>query len=142
VKRDEAAELLRRLHEAQGTLYAGGPPDAVRALLTDDVVWSVPGQNAIAGVYEGSDATMKYFARRRDLASRTFKMHPGDVLVGDGPRVAVLTEGTAVIDGQERRWSTVGLYEFRDGRVSACWLLPLNPQEFDAIWSAAPADPR
>jgi ketosteroid isomerase-like protein len=125
---------LRRLHAAQGEFYAGGSGDALRALLADDVVWTVPGKNAIAGTYEGVDAVMAYFARRRDLASRTFRMHPGEVLVGDGEHVAVLTAGTALIAGEERRWSTVGLYRFAAERVAACWLLPLDAQEFDRIW--------
>jgi ketosteroid isomerase-like protein len=137
VDRDTALERLRRLHEAQGSFYAGGSGDAVRELLTEDVVWRVPGENAIAGVYEGVEAVMEYFARRRDLASKTFRMHPGEVLVGDGEHVAVLTDGTAVVAGEERRWSTVGLYRFRGERVAACWLLPLDPSEFDRIWSAA-----
>jgi uncharacterized protein len=138
VNRDEARGILARLHEAQGAFYAGGPPDPLRALLCDDIVWVVPGDNAIAGEYRGIDAVMAYFARRRDLADGSFRMHPGDLLAGDGDRIAALTDGTAVIDGVERRWSTVGLYRVRDGRIAACWLLPLDPDAFDAIW-AAPA---
>jgi ketosteroid isomerase-like protein len=133
--RDEAREVLARLHEAQGAFYAGGPADAVRAVLTDDVFWVVPGRNAIAGEYHGVDEVMAYFARRRDLAARTFRMHPGDLLTGDGDRVAVLTDGEAVLDGIERRWSTVGLYRLRAGRVAGCWLLPLDAAAFDAIWA-------
>jgi ketosteroid isomerase-like protein len=132
--RARAAARLRRLHEAQGEFYAGGPSDALRTLLADDVVWTVPGKNAIAGTYEGVDAVMAYFARRRDLASRTFRMHPGEVLVGDGEHVAVLTDGTALIAGEEHRWSTLGLYRFAGERVAACWLLPLDAEEFDRIW--------
>jgi ketosteroid isomerase-like protein len=132
--RDTAVELLGRLHDAQGAFYAGGPDGPLRALLADDIVWRVPGDNAIAGVYEGIDAVMAYFARRRDLASRSFRMHPGDVLVGDGDHVAVLTDGTALLDGEERRWSTVGLYRIHDGRIAACSLLPLDPEAFDRIW--------
>jgi ketosteroid isomerase-like protein len=132
--RDEARKILARLHEAQGAFYAGGPDEPLRALLTEDIVWTVPGRNAIAGEYRGVEAAMAYFGRRRDLAARTFRMHPGDVLVGDGARVAVLTDGVAVIGGVERRWSTVGLYELRGGRVAACWLLPLDVAAFDAAW--------
>jgi ketosteroid isomerase-like protein len=128
-------ELLARLHAAQGAFYAGGPAEPLRALLAEDIVWTVPGDNAIAGRYEGADAVMAYFARRRDLAGRTFRMHPGEILTGDGDHVAVLTDGTALIDGAEHRWSTVGLYRFRDGLVAACWLLPLDPKAFDRIWS-------
>jgi ketosteroid isomerase-like protein len=133
--RDQARRVLVRLHEAQGAFYAGGPAEPLRALLTDDIVWVVPGSNEIAGEYRGIDDVMAYFARRRDLAARSFRMHPGDLLTGDGDRVAVLTDGTATIGGIERRWSTVGLYRLRDGRVAACWLLPLDPAAFDAIWA-------
>jgi ketosteroid isomerase-like protein len=133
--RDEARRLLARLHEAQGAFYAGGPPEPLRALLADDVAWVVPGRNAIAGEYRGIDEVMAYFARRRNLAARTFRMHPGDLLTGDGDHVAVLTDGTATIGGIERRWSTVGLYRLHLGHVAACWLLPLDQGAFDAIWS-------
>jgi ketosteroid isomerase-like protein len=133
--RDEARRVLARLHEAQAAFYAGGPPEPLRALLADDVAWVVPGRNAIAGEYRGIDEVMAYFARRRNLAARTFRMHPGDLLTGDGDHVAVLTDGTATIGGIERRWSTVGLYRLHLGRVAACWLLPLDQGAFDAIWS-------
>jgi ketosteroid isomerase-like protein len=133
--REEARRILASLHEAQGAFYAGGPDEPLRALLTDDIEWVVPGSNAIAGEYRGVDEVMAYFARRRDLAARSFRMHPGDLLTGDSDRVAVLTDGTATIGGVERRWSTVGLYRLRDGRVAACWLLPLDQAAFDAIWS-------
>jgi ketosteroid isomerase-like protein len=133
--REEARPILARLHEAQGAFYAGGPPEPLRAMLADDVAWIVPGRNAIAGEYHGIDATMAYFARRRNLAARTFRMHPGDLLTGDGDHVAVLTDGTATIAGVEHTWSTVGLYRLREGRVAACWLLPLDQATFDAVWA-------
>lgn len=96
------------------------------------------GENAIAGDYSGIDAVLEYMARRRDLADRTFRMHPGEVLTGDGDHVAVLTDGTAVVSGVERRWSTVGLYRLSIERIAACWLLPLDPVAFDEIWAGPP----
>ena len=128
--------VLDRLHQAQGALYAGGDPEPVRAVLTEGVVWRVPGHNAIAGEYRGIAAVMDYFLRRRDLADRSLRLHPSELLVGEGEHVAMLTDGSAVIDGVERRWSTVGLYRLRGERIAACWLLPLDPVAFDEIWSA------
>ena len=78
---------------------------------------------------------MAYFARRRDHAARTFRMHPGELLVGEGDRVAVLTDGSATIGGRDERWSTVGLYRFAGDRIAGCWLLPLDPAAFDRIWA-------
>lgn len=136
VDRTRAVEILGRFHAAQSAFYIGGDADAVRVLLTEDVAWHVPGRNAIAGDYRGTDAVLAYFTRRRELAERTFRMHPRDVLVGEGDEVAVVTDGTAVIGGVERGWSTVGLYRIREERVAACWLLPLDGDAFDAICAA------
>lgn len=135
MERAAAEALLARLHATQGEFYAGGAEAPLRAVLHPDVEWHVPGRNAIAGDYRGIERVMAYFARRRDHAARTFRMHPGDVLVGDGDRVAVLTDGTAEIDGRAERWSTVGLYRLAGERVAACWLLPLDPDAFDRIWA-------
>jgi uncharacterized protein len=135
VDRAAAVAVLGRLHAAQGDFYAGGPDAPLRAVLTEDVDWHVPGRNAIAGHYRGVDAVMAYFARRRDHAARSFRMLPGEVLVGDGDHVAVLTDGVARIGGREERWSTVGLYRLRGERVAACRLLPLDPAAFDRIWA-------
>jgi ketosteroid isomerase-like protein len=135
VDRAAALDVLARLHAAQGEFYAGGPDEPLRALLSPDIEWHVPGRNAIAGDYRGIDAVMAYFARRRDHAARTFRMHPGDVLTGEGDRVAVLTDGSATIGGRDVRWSTVGLYRIDAGRIAGCWLLPLDPETFDRIWA-------
>ncbi len=133
--RAAALDLLARLHAAQGEFYSGGDDAPLRALLHPGIEWHVPGRNAIAGDYRGVDEVMAYFARRRDHAARTFRMHPGDVLVGEGDRVAVLTDGSATIGGREERWSTVGLYRVAADRVAGCWLLPLDTAAFDRIWA-------
>ena len=104
-------------------------------MLAPDVTWTIPGSNAIAGTYHGFDAVLDYFARRRAIASSTFRMHRRDVLVGAGSTIAALTDGTAIIAGQRHDWSTVGLYVVRGGLVAACWLLPLDAAQFDAIWA-------
>ena len=135
--RDRAAALLDALHAAQNELYAGGSDAPVRRLLTSDVVWTIPGASPIAGTYRGIDEVCAYFARRRDLASGTFRMHRRDVLVGGARRVCALTDGTATLGGREHRWSTAGLYDVTDDdRISACWLLALDQAAFDAVWSS------
>lgn len=133
--RPHAESVLARLHAAQAAFYAGEDSTAVRAVLTGDIAWHVPGVNAIAGDYRGIDAVLDYFTRRRDLANRSFRMHPRDILTGDGDTVAALTDGTATIDGVDHAWSTVGLYRLSGDRIAECWLLPLDAAAFDAIWS-------
>lgn len=136
MNRDTAMGLLDRLHEAQNEFYAGGSGAALEQLLAPNITWTVPGDNRIAGNYRGLEEVFDYFRRRRDLADHTFQMKRRDVLVGDGDRVAALTDGFATIRGVDHRWSTVGLYDIVGRQIAACWLLPLDPRAFDAIWSA------
>jgi ketosteroid isomerase-like protein len=136
MNRDAAIRLLDRLHDAQNKFYAGGSGAALEQILAPDIIWTVPGENRIAGTYRGHEEVFSYFSRRRDLAGRTFQMKRRDVLVGEADRVAALTDGQATIGGVEHDWSTVGLYVVRDGQIAACWLLPLDQKAFDAIWSA------
>jgi ketosteroid isomerase-like protein len=135
MERDRAIEILERLHSAQNEFYAGGSGAMLKQLLTADISWTVPGNNRIAGTYRGLEEVFGYFRRRRDLADHTFQMIRRDVLVGTGLQVAALTDGVATIGGTEHRWSTVGLYEIRQKRIAACWLLPLDQDAFDLIWS-------
>ena len=137
MNRAAAVDLLDRLHAAQNAFYAGGADTgALARLLAPDVRWTIPGDHPVAGEHRGVEAVLAYFRRRRELADRTFRMERRDVLAGDGDRIAALTDGVATIAGRERSWSTVGLYEIRDGRIAACWLLPLDQRAFDEIWSA------
>jgi ketosteroid isomerase-like protein len=138
--REEAADVLARLHHAQQQFYRGGAIEPVRAMLSDDVVWTVPGDNAIAGTYRGAAEVIAYFSRRRDLADRSLRLDPGDLLVGEGRTVASLTDGTATFAGIEYNWSTVGLYRLGDGLIEACWLLPLDQALFDSVWAIDPED--
>lgn len=62
--RTSAFTLLDRLHAAQNEFYGGGGDAALRALLAPEIRWTVPGDNSIAGTYEGIDAVFGYFERR------------------------------------------------------------------------------
>jgi len=135
VERRTAQELLDRLHRAQNEYYAGGDSRGLSDLLAGDIQWSVPGDNALAGVYIGVADVLDYMERRRRLAARTLRLVRRDVLVGRGQRIAAVTDGVVLRSGKVHTWGTAGLYEVADGRIRRCWLLPLDAADFDAIWS-------
>jgi ketosteroid isomerase-like protein len=102
-------------------------------MLTDDVVWHVPGRSPIAGDHEGIEAVMAYFERRRALARATFRIHVHDVL-SHGELVIQLAGGTADLGGREVAWETVGVFKVRDGRIAEGRLVPFDQYLFDEVW--------
>jgi ketosteroid isomerase-like protein len=125
---------LEAFYERQRAFYAGEEADPLEELLADDVVWHVPGSNAIAGDYEGVEAVAAYFRKRRDQARGTFRITIRHTLADDD-YVVQLADGEAELEGQARTWRTIGLYRFDGGRISECWLLPFDQHAFDEIWS-------
>jgi ketosteroid isomerase-like protein len=131
-----ALELVAELHRRQGEMYAGGPAGPVIELLAEDVVWHVPGGSPIAGDHRGTAAVVEYFERRRRLAAATMRMHPGQTIV-EGDAVVQFVEGTAVLGGETVSWQTIGVYRLdaEHGRIQEVWLVPLDADLFDRIWS-------
>jgi ketosteroid isomerase-like protein len=126
--------LIRDFHEALGRFYGGGDLEAVRAMLTDDVVWHVPGRSAIAGDYMGKNNVLDYFHHRRQLGRGTFKVNVHDILAND-ERAVLFAGGQAERDGRTIQWETVGIFGIEGEKIVECWLLPFDQYAFDEIWS-------
>ena len=118
-------------------MYSGGSVDAVAELLAADIVWHVPGTSPIAGDHRGVKEVIGYFERRRQLANETMEMEPGEVLEA-GDAVAQFVAGSATLDGRRVSWRTVGVYrvDAKADQVQEVWLVPLDSELFDRIWSA------
>ena len=125
--------VVRRFYEAQARMYAGGGSEGVAALLSDDVVWHVPGASAIAGEHRGVDGVLAYMDSPPDdgLPFRV-TVHGAALIAG---RVVQLAGGRAVRDGVEVAWETVGVFRVLEGRIAECWLIPFDQTAFDRIWS-------
>lgn len=130
-------ELVAELHRCQGEMYAGGPVDPVVELLAGDVVWHVPGQSPIAGDHRGVEEVITYFERRRKLANATMRMHPGEAIAA-GDAVAQFVEGSATLGSQQVYWQTLGIYRVDTEHrwIREAWLVPLDGELFDRIWSS------
>ena len=126
--------VVGRFHVEQARVYAGGEVEGLRELLSEDVMWHVPGASAIAGEHRGVDAVLAYMDRRRRIMDGTFRVtvHGAAMVVG---RVVQLAGGRAVRDGVEVTWETVGVFRVDAGRIAECWLIPFDQPTFDRIWS-------
>lgn len=132
-----SVELVAELHRRQGEMYAGGSIDTVVELLAGDIVWHVPGRSPISGDHRGVAQVVDYFERRRRLVNATMRMHPGEV-IADGNAVAQFVEGSATLDGKQVSWQTIGVYrvDIKHRWIREVWLVPLDSELFDRIWSS------
>ncbi len=142
-RQHDPLRLIAELHRRQAEMYAGGGLDPVAELLAEEIIWHVPGASAIAGDHRGREQVIAYFENRRRLAHETMRMVPGELLV-QGDAVAQFIEGSAELGGRVLTWQTLGAYRTDPaaGLVREVWLVPLDGDLFDRIWSAAdPSEP-
>jgi ketosteroid isomerase-like protein len=65
-----AVSLFRRFDHAQSSFYAGGQDTELRAPLSEDITWHVPGGSPAAGDYRDLEQVFDYFHRRTMRAAR------------------------------------------------------------------------
>src|SRR5437879_2268106 len=80
-----------------------GTMDQVREILTDDVVWQVPGRGKFAGPKRGIDEVFAFFEHVGwEASSATFRIELRDVVADDDHMVAIVhyhhTKGDQVFD--------------------------------------------
>ena len=116
-------------------MYAGGSTGSVVELLSEDIVWHVPGASPIAGDHRGHNAVVEYFRARRRIAGDSMRLHPGEMLVEED-LVVQRVDGTAEVGGESVVWKTVGIYRLEASLIAEVWLVPLDLQQFDRVWRA------
>ncbi len=96
----ESATLraFRAFARSQSAMYRGADSDAVRDLVTPDVVWHVPGESVISGDHRGRDAVSQYFERRRAIAGGAMAIVAGEQLAS-GDVVVQFAVGEVERDG-------------------------------------------
>jgi ketosteroid isomerase-like protein len=123
------AALLERLFGAFGR-------DAlvVARTLAEDIIWRVPGTNAMCGEYVGRDATLQFLRQTLVLSDGTYRTELQYVLADDERAVAVYRARG------ERAGRTLDIdqalfCEIRDGQISDVTAVPLDFPSFDAFWA-------
>jgi uncharacterized protein len=124
------AELLERAFAAFGR-----DPLTVARALADDIVWRVPGTNAMAGTYRGRDDVLRFLRQTFVLTERTYRTELKYVVADDERAVAVYRargerKGRTPLDIDQALFC-----EIRDGTIADVTALPFDFAAFDAFWS-------
>jgi uncharacterized protein len=122
------AELLRRAFGAFGR-------DAlvVARSLADDIVWDVPGSNAMSGRYEGRDAVLQFLRQTLVLSGGTYRTELQYVLADDERAVAVYRARG------EREGRTLDIDQalfcvIRNDQLAEVTAVPFDFEAFEAFW--------
>jgi ketosteroid isomerase-like protein len=102
-------------------------------LLHDDIQWQVAGESPLAGDYRGKQGILEFFGAMAELYDNTQRVQVADVLANDH-RAVVLTDESAVLDGQTLNWTSAHVYTIDDGTVTA--FSSYQDDAYHAIWSA------
>jgi uncharacterized protein len=133
MERSELERRVRQLYEA----FALGDAGAYRDAVADDIVWHVPGDNPVSGVYCGQDAYLRVMPERMGPLDE-WRFTVGDIVTNERDRAALV----AVHLAGERRGVRVdmpGHHMIRlaeDGRVAEGWGFVADQAALDAFFSA------
>ena len=123
------AEVVERAFSAFGrdALVVARP-------LADDIVWRVPGTNAMSGEYTGRDAVLQFLRQTVVLSDGTYRTELQYVVADDVRAVAVYRargerEGRA-LDIEQALFCVL-----RDGQIVDVTAVPFDFEAFDSFWA-------
>ena len=125
----ENEAVVRRIFEA----FARKEGFALRGLLADDAVWTVPGRGVMAGVYRGPQEIFRFLARLPKETDGTYASELRDVLASED-RAAALYRASGTRHGRRLELDQVLLFRIMDGLVREVLALPSDPEAFEAFW--------
>jgi ketosteroid isomerase-like protein len=127
---DPNEELLRRGYEA----FAAGDMATLNELLSDDIVWHVPGKSPIAGDYKGKDQVFGFFGKIVEMTGGNFKNEIHDLLANDEHGIVLVTttadRGAKHLDDRQ-----VHVFHLKDGRATEFWNHSGDQYALDEFWS-------
>ena len=117
--------LIRKRYQA----LADGDLDTLAELLTEDVVWRVPGHNPLAGEHHGRAEVVAFFRRLIDLTGGTAHVEPLAVFADDNWGIAI--EAGSALGFAARH---VSVYRFRDDLIAEVSFHPGDQYALDGYW--------
>jgi ketosteroid isomerase-like protein len=125
------ADLVRRLFDAFGQQNR----EEIVAAIAEDCVWRVPGNNVLAGEYEGRAAVLSLFGRLKRLFTGPAGFEIIDLAVSQD-RVMSYQYGTVVVGGETVRLKECLVFRIDQGQVVEVDEFQYDQHTFDRVFSA------
>jgi uncharacterized protein len=123
-------ELLRRGYEA----FAAGDMQVLGDLLAEDIVWHFPGTSLVSGDFKGKAEVLAWVTKSAELSGGTLRVEIHDLLANDEHGVA-LVRVTGQRGGKSLDDPTTQVFHVTGGKVTECWLNPMDQAANDDFWS-------
>jgi uncharacterized protein len=122
-------DVIRRGYEAFNT----GDMDTLRELFDPDIVWHVPGRNAISGDHRGPDAVLGFFGKVFEITGGTFRADLHDVTAND-EHAAALHVARGQSQGKTLEDNNVVAFHVHDGKIVEAWHYFEDQYANDEFW--------
>jgi uncharacterized protein len=115
--------------------YQRGDFTAIRGLLSQDVIYSIPGQGSLSGKHHGIDAVIALLAQaKQNMLGKTYRQQVMAQSTGELHQATRMLV-TAIVDGEQVEWTQNVVYLLRDHKLAGCWLFVDDEVAFDKYWS-------
>ncbi|MFC6081105.1 nuclear transport factor 2 family protein [Sphaerisporangium aureirubrum] len=124
------AVLARESYDA----LINGDFDHLRGtLLSDDVVFHVPGRGPLAGEYQGKEAVLSYLGQLSEITKDTMSYEP-QAFLADDEHAAVMLRAHGERGGHAIDDRGVHVFRITDGKISERWSYPQDSYAVDEFF--------
>jgi uncharacterized protein len=116
--------------------------DAVRALLTPDVIWRESDGNLdYSGAHHGRDTVADLLAKFVEITGGTFALEPQQ-LICTAEHVAANVRWRAERSGTHVEGNDLAVYRIRNGQIAGAWFFPdgFDPEALAEVFSFAASE--
>lgn len=124
-------QVVRQLFEA----YRKDDHETLRRILSDKVVYHIPGRNMFSKDYEGQEAVFALWKnQKQQMGGKPYNIQLIDMLVSD-KHVVALTRVQAQSGEKSVTWTGANVYAVRDGQITEAWFMLDDLYAYDSFWS-------
>jgi uncharacterized protein len=132
-KAEENERMIRKLMAA----YASADVATINALVSDAVIFHVPGRNPLSGTYRGKDAVFGYLAKVAEISESEDGGYDLHAVMADDDHVVTLVTGTIENSGVRFVRPTVHVFHVDGAQVTEFWEASLDQHVEDEFWKKA-----
>jgi len=115
--------------------FSRGDISKVLSLMTEDILWHVPGRGPLSRDYHGHGEVLAFFGRFMEMSNGTFRVQIDEVFAND-ERVVVLCTESAERAGRSWTSPQVHVWTIQNGRAAVFWQYQGDQQTEDEFWAA------